>query len=77
MVRSNKRKENVYALYNGDRFIDIGTKKELAKKYNWTVSFVSFLGTSVNMKRSNGRRLLVTKIGSTTDDLRGNTNEDI
>lgn len=70
MVRSNKRKENVYALYKGDKFIDIGTKRELAKKYNWTDNFVTFLSSPTNMERSKGRRLLTIRIGTTADDLK-------
>lgn len=59
--------ENVYALYKGDKFIDIGTKKELAKKFNWSVKFVSYLGTPSNKKRMKDNSFLTIKIGTTKD----------
>ena len=35
------RKESVYAVYKGDKFIDLGTKKELAKRLNVKIGTVS------------------------------------
>lgn len=44
-------KENIYAVYKGDEFIDLGTKKELAKKLNLKPSSVHFLSTPTYRKR--------------------------
>lgn len=57
------RPEGVYALYKGDKFIDIGTKQEISEKMNWSKSTVSFLHTPTNAKRSKGNRYLIVNAG--------------
>lgn len=55
-------KEKVYALYRGEKFLGIGTKKELAELLNVKVETISFYGTPAYTKRTNsekGRRLVV------------------
>lgn len=68
-----KSAEPVYALYKGDKFLDIGTKKELAAKTGKSLNTMRFLASDVNKKRieSKGENngLLMIKIGSTDDDL--------
>lgn len=44
-------KENIYAAYKGDEFIDLGTKKELAKKLNIKPSSIHFYTTPTYRKR--------------------------
>lgn len=44
-------KENIYAVYKGDEFIDLGTKKELAKKLNIKPGSIHFYSTPTYRKR--------------------------
>ena len=44
-------KEYVYAIYKGDKFIELGTKKELAKKMNVKPQFIGYLASPANRKR--------------------------
>lgn len=58
------KKENIYAVYKGDEFIDLGTKKELAKKLNIKLSSMKFLITPTYRKRIKNKNdsLIVIKI---------------
>lgn len=54
-------KEKIYALYRGEKFLAIGTKKELAELLNVKVETVSFYATPAYKKRINeakSRRLV-------------------
>jgi len=51
-----------YAMYKGDKFIDLGTVEYLAKKYHKTKSALLFLSYPVRHKRSKGNDLLLYKI---------------
>lgn len=42
----------LYALYKGDEFLDIGTKYELAEKYNTKPETVSFYASPSYKKRT-------------------------
>lgn len=56
---------NLYALYRGDKFIDVGTSAELCKKYNWSLNtFRWFAGSNRYKKRCelSDNLLSVTKI---------------
>lgn len=44
-------KRNEYALYNGDEFVDIGTKEELAKALNVKPETISFYASPTYRKR--------------------------
>lgn len=57
-------KEKVYAIYKGDKFIDLGTKKELAKKLNVTPKTIYFYTTPTYQKRIQdySKRLIVIEI---------------
>ena len=46
-------KEKIYALYRGEKFLAIGTKKELAELFNVKVETISFYGTPAYKKRIN------------------------
>lgn len=61
------RPANVYALYKGDKFIYIGTKKELAEKMNWKETTVSFCHTPANLKRNKGNRYMIINAGEVED----------
>ena len=62
--------EFVYAVYKGDKFIDIGTKKELAKRMGCKPEFIGFLASPSNLKRiKNDNALLSIRIGTTKDKL--------
>ena len=55
-------KENIYALYRGEKFLAIGTKKGLAELLNVKVETVSFYATPSYKKRTNeakSRRLVL------------------
>ena len=43
-----------YALYRGDTFIDLGTARELAEKYNTTVKVIQWLATANKAKKRAG-----------------------
>ena len=54
-------REKIYALYRGEKFIAIGTKKELAELLNVKVETISFYATPAYKKRTNqdkARRLV-------------------
>lgn len=56
-------KQNVYAIYKGDRFIDVGTVKELAKNLKVSEKTVQFMATPTYRKRcKNNNRIQVFKI---------------
>lgn len=55
-------REKNYALYRGEKFLGIGTKKELAELLNVKVKTVSFYATPSYKKRTNeakSRRLVL------------------
>ena len=56
---------NSYALYKGDEFIDLGSKKYLAEKLNVKVGTITFYGSPTYKKRGIGddaNRYIVIKI---------------
>lgn len=44
-------KENIYALYKGDKFITEGTKKEIAEYTGLKVKTISYYCTNAYLKR--------------------------
>ena len=48
---SKIRKEKIYALYKGDTFIDLGTKKYLADKLGVKKDFIEHMHTPSYRKR--------------------------
>lgn len=68
-------KKKYFALYKGDEFIDLGTAKELADKYNVTPKYIRFLSTPSNKKRianykkKNINSLISVKIEDDDDDI--------
>ena len=53
---------NIYALYKGDEFIDMGTKDYLAKLLNVKVRTILFYSTPTYLKRNNGNGWVVIKV---------------
>ena len=51
-----------YAMYRGDRFIDLGTLTYLAKKYRRKEQSLKFLATPTAHKRSKETSLMLYKI---------------
>ena len=49
-------KEKIYALYRGDKFIDVGTAKELAKRRGVTPAYIRYLSTPSKLKRIDTRK---------------------
>lgn len=60
-------KEKVYAIYKGDEFVDMGTSKELAKKFGIREESVKFFSYPTNHRRNKGKR----KIAIVIDDEEG------
>lgn len=54
--------EDEYALYKGDKFIDLGTIAYLANKYHKTEKLIKYLTLPSVHKKSHGNMLLVYKI---------------
>lgn len=53
---------NVYAVYKGDEFLDIGTVKELAKKLNVKIRTIYYWSSPANKKRIKKKGKLAIKI---------------
>lgn len=63
-------KEAVYAIYEGDKFLDIGTKKELAKKFNVKPKTIGFLASPSQIKRLKNielKGMVAVRIGKVDD----------
>ncbi len=52
----------VYAVYKGDKFLDLGTVEELSKKFKVKKETVWFWATSVNKRRAKKKRKIAIKI---------------
>ena len=64
-----KTHEFVYALYKGDKFLDIGTLQQLSEKHNMKLSTLRFLLSPANRRRRKGNGLLIINIGSVDDNV--------
>lgn len=61
-----------YALYKGDTFIDLGSKRRLAQRIGVSEDTITFYGTPTYRNRGkeeDPNRYLVIKIEDETDDL--------
>ncbi|MGT2729453.1 hypothetical protein ACVRWQ_05915 [Streptococcus phocae subsp. salmonis] len=56
---TRKQKQRVYAIYKGDKFIDVGTKREIAERLGITPNSVAFLASPSHKKRSPNDRFAV------------------
>lgn len=62
------RPSKVYALYKGDKFLDLGTTKELAIKYNMSVKSILWYHTATARKRDKGNGLILIDIPEGEDE---------
>lgn len=53
------RKQKIYALYKGEKFITEGTKRQIAKEINNKISTLTFLHSPSNEKRTKGNNHLI------------------
>lgn len=51
-----------YALYKGDKFIDLGTKEYLAKLLNVKKKTITFYSSPAQLKRTKDNAYIVVKI---------------
>ena len=51
-----------YALYKGDKFIDVGTLKELAQRQGIKYKSIIFYGSPTYQRRTGGRGWIVVKL---------------
>ncbi|KPJ21806.1 hypothetical protein [Streptococcus phocae] len=56
---TRKQKQRVYAIYKGDKFIDVGTKREIADQLGITPNSVTFLASPSHKKRSPNDRFAI------------------
>ena len=47
-------REALFALYRGDEFVDVGTRKELAARLGVTASYIQYMSTPVYRERIRG-----------------------
>lgn len=59
---------NIYALYHGDKFIDLGTKEYLAKLLNVKVETILFYSSPTYLKRTDGNGWVVVKVEEEEND---------
>ena len=59
---------NIYALYHGDQFIDLGTKEYLAKLLNVKVETILFYSSPTYLKRTDGNGWVVVKVEEEEND---------
>ena len=57
-----------YALYKGDKFVDVGTLKELAKRHGVSERTISFYGSPTYQKRTGGRGWIVIRLEEDEED---------
>jgi len=55
-------KGQVYALYRGDEFVDVGTAEELAERHNIKPETVRWMSTPSYQKRGTEDKLMAYKI---------------
>lgn len=67
------RRHNVYAVYKGDEFLDLGTLPELEGRLGMPSDLLRFYSSPAWGKRSQGRECpyMVFKIGDDKDELSG------
>lgn len=70
------KKQNLYALYKGDTFLDIGTAVDLAKKYNVEPRTIKYYSMESYLKKSTkiNNRLISVNLGSSDIDNDNNLN---
>lgn len=62
-------KEVIYALYEGDKFLDLGTSKELAKKFHVKPQTIRYYASRTTQQRAKeNRKRLAIRIDDEEDD---------
>ena len=64
-------RETVYALYRGDEFVDVGTKRELAARRHVSAETIAHMASPVTHKRAaghEGTRVLAYRIEMGDDE---------
>lgn len=56
------RPKKIYAIYKGDEFVDLGTKKELAERLNLKEATISFLVSPFRKERVKVKKNLLIAI---------------
>lgn len=72
-MRVYDKQSHIYALYHGDKFIDLGTQQEISKRQNIKLKTLQFYGTNVYKKRIKGKeenRYILIKIEEDEDGER-------
>lgn len=54
--------QQLFALYRGDEFVDVGTARELAERQGVKPSTISFMASPAYRKRAKGDRLLAYRL---------------
>lgn len=62
-------KKKIYALYKGDKFIDIGTKEYLAQLLGVTQKTIEFYAKPVQIRRNGGNGYVVVRIEEDEEDV--------
>ena len=68
-------KPYVYAIYKGDEFIDLGTKKELSIRMKVKPEYIGYLSTPANKRKiekrkiEHSKQLIAIRIGKVGDNL--------
>lgn len=55
-------KRQLYAIYKGDEFIDVGTADELAERHGVKVKTIQWMSSPAYHRRGTGDKLMVYKI---------------
>lgn len=69
-MRVYDKQLHIYALYHGDKFIDLGTQQEISKRQNIKLKTLQFYGTNVYKNRIKGKeenRYILIKIEGEED----------
>lgn len=61
--------KNIYALYRGDKFIDVGTAVELSERTGLKYDTIIFMNSPTYKKRAKANWLIAYKIGKENECL--------
>ena len=61
------RKPSIFALYKGDRFIDVGTIGEMAARHNVKEKTLHFYATRIHRNRVSEKGLIVVRLEEDDD----------
>ncbi|BBE40590.1 hypothetical protein FGCSD_1365 [Streptococcus dysgalactiae] len=54
--KTKKRRQRIYAVYDNDTFVDVGTKYELAERLGVTVDTIVFIASPAHKKKKTERQ---------------------